>query len=201
MPGNVSLSQTSATAQQTQTEVTQPSSSKASKVGKNTVEMTPTQQRAQFLLAREKEKIMQAKESAGYQITITPKVLTKQEQSERLYQTKNIIGTTSCPGQRPTVYYRSNSGSYGHITQEHKIQANIGREAVRKHPEYSMRNDGRNGALVEREGNHVLHKSRNPFVPVKNQAEREQLSQAHKEHTNIKDRAAIKQERIMMRNR
>jgi hypothetical protein len=55
-------------------------------------------------------------------------------EADALYQTDNIIGSTGGPGQRPTVYYRTNSGTYGRITQEHPNSDNIGRALPRKSP-------------------------------------------------------------------
>lgn len=104
----------------------------------------------------------------------------------RLYQRHNIIGSTGTEDQRPTVYYRSNSGTFGHITQEHELAENVGREAAKRHPLYNFGNTGPGGALEERLGTSVFHQSRNPFVPVKDDEEREVLSQAHRDFRHIK---------------
>jgi len=89
--------------------------------------------------------------------------ILKAEAASRLYQPQNIIGTTSAIGQQPTVYYRTMSGTFGHITQEHKIPENVGREAPGKHPLYTAANTGKGGALEEKIGNRVIHTSRNQF--------------------------------------
>jgi len=105
----------------------------------------------------------------------------------KLYQSHHIIGSTGAKGQRPTVYYRSNSGTFGHITQEHELAKNVGREPAKRHPLYNFANTGPGGALEERLGACVFHQSRNPFVPVKDDEAREVLSQAHRDFTRIKD--------------
>lgn len=105
----------------------------------------------------------------------------------KLYQPHNIIGSTGTKGQQPTIYYRSNSGTFGHITQEHGLAGNVGREPAKRHPLYNFANTGPGGALEERLGTSVFHQSRNPFVPVKDDEEREVLSQAHRKFRRIKE--------------
>lgn len=46
-----------------------------------------------------------------------------------LYCQMNIIGYTGSIHQNPTVYFLSDT-HYGHITQHHKLNSNIGREQV-----------------------------------------------------------------------
>ena len=76
--------------------------------------------------------------------------VTRDQKSARLYQTHNVIGSTQAHGQLPTVYYRTSSGTFGHITQEHKIADNVGRELARKDARYNFGNTGPNGQLQER---------------------------------------------------
>jgi hypothetical protein len=84
--------------------------------------------------------------------------------ADRLYQPKNIIGTTGQAPQQPTVYYRTNSGTFGHITQEHNIAANVGRMKARKAADYTIGNTRPNGAMEERAPSlGFYHPSRNPF--------------------------------------
>lgn len=108
-----------------------------------------------------------------------------QSRSDRLYQTKNIIGSTQAPGVAPTVYYRSDSGAFGHITQEHSVLENIGRQPPAKDPNYYMGNIAANNTLFEvmTDGD---HKSRSTFKLVANQQELDQLAQAHERFTSIK---------------
>lgn len=96
------------------------------------------------------------------------------EKSNKLYQPENIIGTTGAKGQKPTVYYRSNSGTFGHITQEHNEPTNVGREPPRKDPNYKIENTGRGGRAEEKIGNKVFHPSRNPFREFKDLSDDEQ---------------------------
>ncbi|MGB9991808.1 hypothetical protein [Pseudoduganella rhizocola] len=84
--------------------------------------------------------------------------------AEHLYQPINIIGTTSQPGQRPTVYYRRPSGTFGHITQEHDIAENVGRMKARKTSDYTIGNTGVGGAMEESAPSiGFYHPSRNPL--------------------------------------
>lgn len=114
--------------------------------------------------------------------------VTREEKANRLYQTHNIIGRTQAPGQRPTIYYRTSSGTFGHITQEHGIANNIGREPARKDPRYNFGNTGPHGVLEERIGNRVVHTSRNPFMPAVTGDDRRALQQAHHDFPDIKAR-------------
>jgi hypothetical protein len=107
--------------------------------------------------------------------------------ADALYQTHNIIGSTGGgTGQRPTVYYRTNSGTLGRITQEHHHPDNIGRALPRKSPGYSQGNTGPGGVAQEKIGAKVIHTSRHPFVPATTDAEREALSQAHENFPHFK---------------
>jgi hypothetical protein len=112
----------------------------------------------------------------------------------KLYQAHNVIGSTRAPGQRPTVYYRSGSGTFGHITQEHDLLDNVGREPAGKHAQYSFGNTGPEGQLQEKFGAYVFHQSRNPFVPAQSDEERESLGQAHRDFPRLKQ-LALKQAR------
>jgi hypothetical protein len=114
--------------------------------------------------------------------------VTRDQKSARLYQTHNVIGSTQAHGQLPTVYYRTSSGTFGHITQEHKIADNVGRELARKDARYNFGNTGPNGQLQEKMGSKVFHTSRNPFVPAVTHDERRNLSTAQVSFPNIKAR-------------
>lgn len=109
--------------------------------------------------------------------------------AKQFYQTQNIVGKTVVPGQRPTVYYRSQSGTFGHITQEHDEYEDTGREPPRKHPLYNFGNTGPNGVLEERYGDDVQHKSRSPLILVSTDDEREKLTEAHRIYVHIKKSA------------
>ena len=89
--------------------------------------------------------------------------VTQDQKADRLYQAHNLIGTTGTVHAQKSRYYRTSSGTFGHITPFHSPH-NVGREKARKYPNYNMRNH--NGQLQERRGNHVFHTSRNPFVKV-----------------------------------
>lgn len=106
-----------------------------------------------------------------------------------LYQKKNIIGSTQQQGQQPTVYFRSNSGTFGHITQEHPQPTNVGRELAFKRQDYAITNNpNRGGKADEMIGNRVFHPSRNPFVPAKTLQQKEALSPAIGTFTDLKPR-------------
>ena len=103
------------------------------------------------------------------------------------YQPHNIIGSTGDVDDHPTVYYQSGQ-TFGHITTAHKKPDNVGKEKVRTHSQYSMANTGKGGVLQEKIGAKVVHDSRNPFVSVSGEAEREKLHQATLDHRNLKSR-------------
>lgn len=86
-----------------------------------------------------------------------------------LYRPVHMIGYTGQLNARPTAYFfNPEDGSYGHITQEHKYPANIGREGVRNEDSYAIANEVVDGVLrnVERRHGKPFHTSRNPFVPI-----------------------------------
>src|ERR1700754_1766318 len=91
------------------------------------------------------------------------------------YRAENLIGYTGKLDDFPTVYFHKlSTGEFGHITQKHDIQTNVGREVV-------MISDGgyryvnedvtdKSGkvigrALHEYSGNRLIHPSRNEFFP------------------------------------
>lgn len=86
------------------------------------------------------------------------------------YKTENVIGYTGQVRKKPTVYFFDGK-EFGHITQYHPIPLNIGREGVRQSINYTIRNDGANGGLVEYNDGKKIHPSRNPFVAKKDIAE------------------------------
>lgn len=110
------------------------------------------------------------------------------EAAERLYQTGNIIGSTQAHGQPPTVYYRSPSGSFGHITQQHPDPTNVGRELSRKHAAYRAGNTGGGGRFEEEVPGVLHHPSRNALVPAVTPAQQAALSPAHLNFPLIKQR-------------
>ena len=87
---------------------------------------------------------------------------------DNFYIIENIIGYTGAIHCNPTVYFQKDD-EFGHITQDHDIKENIGREAVGRHSRYSIGNELVEGSLtcVERTGPHfddIFHVSRNKFV-------------------------------------
>lgn len=90
------------------------------------------------------------------------------ERGHALYQQANFIGTTG-HGAATTFYYRSPSFSFGHITQQHNIPENVGREPHRKAADYRIGNTGPDGRSQEFAHGRVFHDSRNPFVPLTQQ--------------------------------
>lgn len=142
------------------------------------------------------------KQSKDSIATLQPKNMQEVQSSktllqkmDNLYQKHNIIGYTQGGGanQKPTVYYRSNSGSWGHITQEHN-HTNVGREPPIKDPNYVFGNKtSKTGKqqLYEMSPKHGLsHTSRGEFIAVnQNDAQKIQdLSTAETDHQKIKPR-------------
>lgn len=85
------------------------------------------------------------------------------------YIVGNIIGHTGKVHSDPTVYFQ-HGDEYGHITQNHQVKENIGREEVSQHAEYRIGNEEVNGIpmCIEREGNEKVHTSRSKFVSTAN---------------------------------
>ncbi|WP_266171061.1 hypothetical protein [Dyella subtropica] len=111
-----------------------------------------------------------------------------------LYHPHHVIGTTSAPGQQPTVYYRTRSGTFGHITQEHRLPTNIGREPARNHHTYrfdNVTNARGETALQEELHGVLLHRSRNVFRPISTPQQREVASNAHLAFPAIKQRVVV----------
>ncbi len=94
------------------------------------------------------------------------------------YTPENIIGYTGELRRSPTVYFRSDT-EFGHITQQHDSQWNIGREGVGDlvYPgwTYVIRNELKDGreVAVERylenngDGSIHIHTSRNKFIDTR----------------------------------
>ena len=95
--------------------------------------------------------------------------VTEDQKADRLYRPFNLIGTTGTDPTQKTRYYRSSSGTFGHITPFHSPH-NVGREPARKYSDYRMQNV--QGRLHEYQGNRVFHRSRNPFVEITDNATR-----------------------------
>ena len=112
---------------------------------------------------------------------------------DRLYRPFNAIGTTSAVGQQPTVYYRSSSGTFGHITQQHGTATNVGREPARKTAAYTFGNVDVGGrqVLVEHIPGVLHHQSRNALRPISTAPQRAAASNAHHNFPNIKQRVLV----------
>lgn len=82
-----------------------------------------------------------------------------------LYNIRNIIGYTGALNDNPTVYFQLGR-AYGHITQNHRIPFNIGREKCAIHAGYHIDNYYIDGQLhaIEWEGGTDVHTSRNAFI-------------------------------------
>ncbi|NNE53740.1 MAG: hypothetical protein HKN30_15215 [Sulfitobacter sp.] len=86
-----------------------------------------------------------------------------------LYRPVHMIGYTGALNAFPSVYFfNPEDGCYGHITQQHTLPANIGRESVKDHEDYRISNEFIDGKTrnVERRNGRIFHRSRNPFVPI-----------------------------------
>ena len=84
------------------------------------------------------------------------------------YIVDNIIGYTGDIHDDPTVYFES-SEEYGHITQFHDKDVNIGREKVRPLEGYGAVNtdEGTDKVrLQEYVGTKIIHTSRNELISV-----------------------------------
>lgn len=89
------------------------------------------------------------------------------------YVAGNIIGYTGDLNNFPTVYFLSLAPpEFGHITQDHWLRHNVGRETVHGSTGYTYANEvGSDGSqsLVERIHGRLKHRSRNPFTTVDDQ--------------------------------
>jgi hypothetical protein len=109
----------------------------------------------------------------------------------RLYRPFNVIGTTSAAGQLPTVYYRSSSGTFGHITQQHNDANNVGREPARKTAAYRFGNIERNGRQVLEIPGRMHHISRNALRPIETAPQQVAAATAHHNNPAIKRRVLV----------
>lgn len=122
---------------------------------------------------------------------------------DNLYQKENIIGYTGDPNNNPTVYFKQEnknkngtveSVTFGHITQDHGLYFNIGREEAGVAETYEIKNDGKlneQGQKTAQEyANGVMfHPSRNAFTDVsKNDKMKEHLSDSIEKFAEIKQR-------------
>jgi hypothetical protein len=92
------------------------------------------------------------------------------------YCADNLYGYTGKLEDFPTVYFlKPSTGEFGHITQKHDIQGNVGREAVRiadggyraVNELVNVEEEGKivkRDCLVEYSGSRKLHTSRNKFM-------------------------------------
>ncbi len=122
---------------------------------------------------------------------------------DNLYQKENIIGYTGDPLNNPTVYFKKEnknedgsvkSVTYGHITQDHGLYFNIGREEAGVAETYEIKNDGKLNEQGKKTAQEyadgvMFHPSRNPFTDVsKNKGMKEYLSDSIDRYTEIKQR-------------
>lgn len=124
------------------------------------------------------------------------RVVRANNDTDALYNPDHVIGVTGS-GPTATVYYRRPSGTFGHITTQHDIKANEGREPMRKNSAYTFGNTSPDGTLEEKIGKKVIHTSRNALVPKANihdVATQQRIQTAHTDFTNVKDHKAIKRE-------
>lgn len=91
-----------------------------------------------------------------------------------LYCAEYLIGYTGALNAFPTVYfYKPSTAEFGHITQQHPIPENEGREAVQTaaggyrivNEEYTNDEGVVVTALSEYNGTHCFHPSRHAFIP------------------------------------
>ena len=110
------------------------------------------------------------------------------EECETLYQTENIIGYTQGggPQQPPSVYYRTNDGFVGRITQDHTKPGNIGRERPILNRGYVAGNTGPIGQYFEVFPGDGVHFSRGDLKPVDSEEQRMELSKAQEAFPFIK---------------
>lgn len=90
-----------------------------------------------------------------------------------LYCAENLIGYTGILNDFPTVYFHKlSTGEFGHITQKHPIEQNVGREVVQTAAGgYRMENEDvindkgePSKALAEYNGSFCFHPSRHEFI-------------------------------------
>ena len=112
----------------------------------------------------------------------------KEPYAKNLYQPKNIIGYTGNINKNPTVYFK-NGNQYGHITQDHSIKTNIGREIGVSSSLYTAKNNKTTKKLEEAIDGRVFHKSRNPLIKTSNKNELKELSKAIDRYPSLKPMA------------
>ncbi|WP_108261539.1 hypothetical protein [Mangrovicoccus ximenensis] len=85
---------------------------------------------------------------------------------DTLYSIENMIGFTGKLHELPTVYFMD--GEYaGHITQQHPVAENVGREEVIPAGAYRYANEpvpGRGEVLHEYRNDRLIHVSRNKLI-------------------------------------
>src|SRR5688572_14701187 len=104
----------------------------------------------------------------------------------------NIIGYTGKLKDLTTVYFES-GGEASHITQQHDIKDNIGREVVFSLEGYGAANTDEGGdkaRLLEWMGTRVIHESRNAMISVEGLSANDQalLAQSIWKYTELKKR-------------
>lgn len=88
----------------------------------------------------------------------------------------NIVGYTGKLHDLPTVYFESEA-EVSHITQQHDIKDNIGREAVFSREGYHAGNTdegGEKARLLELKGSNLIHESRNEMISVEGMPSKDQ---------------------------
>jgi len=134
----------------------------------------------------------------------------------KVYTTRNICGYTGDIDDRPTVYFASSSGRFGHITQKHNHRQNIGRGlpnaagvpyfAFTRAPRLGTRRERTRRMapyLVEFAGG-SRHPSRNPFVQLASPADPvvlEKLAKALWLHQHAKQKLTHIADRGLKRDR
>jgi hypothetical protein len=122
----------------------------------------------------------------GYRGLTPNQAAGRAAESRALYQPKNILGITGTPGNDPTVYYKRGN-TFGHITTDHPIQENIGREIPRTDPTYTALNSSSIGSLQESTASTgVFHTSRNPLDTSTAARTNVGVQNAHKTFTGLK---------------
>lgn len=112
--------------------------------------------------------------------------------SDSFYVVDNIVGYTGKVNELPTVYFEDES-AYGHITQQHKYDWNVGREALRSREGYSTANTDEGSdhvRLLELSGDKVIHESRNEMISLEGMSSGDKaiLAQSIWRYTDIKSR-------------
>ncbi|WP_378188134.1 hypothetical protein ACE939_06790 [Aquimarina sp. W85] len=142
-----------------------------------------------------------------------------EEHLNLFYKKSNIIGYTGDIDNNPTVYFlkTDSQGShiFGHITQAHEVEDNVGRSNVFISDEYKLENrwvklhenkytfteaKSLNSSYVNVEtiGNDILHVSRHKFKVANTDIKLNKLAQAITKYPNLKKIAKTMNEKQLM---